>query len=172
MTDSAAHLQRVIRLNAPAAAESADATLPQWKSQQQMCLTLCLAHTPTIFSPGSSPGIASAYFQAIWPFPFVWFYPSLWELPQHFLSSPISPPPCIQGERRHPLTGQPRCLGQTSLSKTVSTSLLRKSKQVGMQWGGQQVGWGADQRNMGNKQADVKIRPPVWYNSWDTEAKA
>lgn len=40
--------------------------------------------------------------------------------PNFFCPAPFQSPPCIQGEIEHLLTGQPCCLGQTSLSKTVS----------------------------------------------------
>lgn len=43
----------------------------QNESHNSRCLTLCLAHRSTIFSPGASPGIASTYFQSMSPILFV-----------------------------------------------------------------------------------------------------
>lgn len=99
-------------------AESASTTLPAWKSQQQACLTPSLAHT-LFFSPGSSPGIASISKVHIPPH---LSSLSLWEMPQHLLPSFISPPPYMQGERKHHQTGCPHCPGQTSLAKAVFPS--------------------------------------------------
>lgn len=71
MTHLAAHLQHVRCLDEPAAADTQKQHC-QNESAKQMSDTV-----PAIFSPGSSPGIASTCFQAIWPFLLVWFYLSL-----------------------------------------------------------------------------------------------